>query len=151
MFTFFMKRDIKNFNPRVIPQTQAKKDVLELSKSAVEQYIESTVDDFNERGENCDTYYQNYCMFARSHGFGVMSINTFGKEAKEYLKKNRVRINGRLENRYFLIEEYKQRVLDNNKVDIDFDAEDAQALCDWDIVPNAKHKVEDAKNAEVNV
>ena len=121
IFTFFMKRDISGFNPRIIPMTQAKNDVLEANKSPVEQYIESTVDRFNEQGENCEDYYQAYRQYASSHGFCVMSSNTFGKEGKRFLNRKRVKIQGKLEYRYFLIESYKERVLKNNIVDIDFD------------------------------
>ena len=121
IYTYFMKKDINGFNPRVIPQTQAKNDVLELTKSPVELYIESTVNDFDEQGENCDNYYQGYKRYAANNGFGVLNMNNFSKEAKKYLNRKRVRIDGEREYRYFLIEEFKQRVMDDDKVDIDYD------------------------------
>ena len=124
IFTFFMKRDISGFNPRVIPQTKAKRDVLDFTKSQVELYIESTVERFDIEGENCEHYYKRYKQFAADNGFGAMNANNFGKEAKRYITKRRVRIYGQLENRYFLNEDFKQQVLDNNTVDIDFDAMD---------------------------
>ena len=119
-----MKRDISGFNPRVIPQTKAKNDILELTKSPVEQYIESTVERFDEQGENCEYYYKRYKQFAINNGFGVLNANNFGKETKKFVERKRVRVCDTREYRYFLIESFKQQVLSNNTVDIDFDAMD---------------------------
>ena len=116
-----MTKDIDGFNPRVIPQTQAKNDVLELTKSPVELYIESTVNNFDEHGENCEDYYQGYKRYAASNGFGVLNMNNFSKEAKKYITKKRVQIDGERSNRYFLKEDFKQRVMNDDKVDINFD------------------------------
>ena len=125
IFTYFMTLDITGFNPRAIPKTKAKEEVLDILKSPVEQYIESTVIDFDEKGENVDDYYQRYRQFATSRGFsGVLNMNNFGKDVKGFLVKKRVRINGVREYRYFLDDSYKQKVLNDDKVDIDFDAID---------------------------
>lgn len=121
IFTFFMKLDIGGYSPSNIPKTKAKEEMLDILKSPYEQYVESTVEGFDEKGENVEDYYKGYRQFAVSHGFAVASINTFGKETRRFIIKKRVRINGGLENRYFLNEEYKQKVLSNDGVDIDFD------------------------------
>ena len=120
-----MTLDISDFNPRAIPKTKAKQDVLDILKSPVELYIESTARDFDEKGVNVDEYYQGYRQYAISHGFsGVLNMNNFGRDVKGYLIKKRVRINGEREYRYFLDESYKQKVLNDDNVDIDFDATD---------------------------
>ena len=124
IFTYFMTLDISDFNPRAIPKTKAKEEVLNILKSPYEQYIESTINYFDEKGENTEDYYQGYRRYAIAHGFAAASINTFGKETKSFIFKKRVKVGGRCENRYFLNESYKQQVLANDKVDIDFDAVD---------------------------
>ena len=39
LLTFFINRDISNFNPRIIPMTEAKQDLIEASRNPVEQFI----------------------------------------------------------------------------------------------------------------
>ena len=125
IYSYFTTLDISDFNPRAIPKTKAKQDVLDILKSPVELYIESTARDFDEKGVNVDEYYQGYRQYAISHGFsGVLNMNNFGRDVKGYLIKKRVRINGEREYRYFLDESYKQKVLNDDNVDIDFDATD---------------------------
>ena len=51
--TFFMKRDISKFNPRKIPMTEAKQDIIEASRSALDVWI---CDHYDElvKGLPCD-------------------------------------------------------------------------------------------------
>ena len=53
LLTFFMKRDISKFNPRVIPITEAKKDLIEASRSPLDVWI---CDKYNDliKGILCD-------------------------------------------------------------------------------------------------
>ena len=53
LLTFFMKRDISKFNPRVIPITEAKKDLIEASRSPIDVWI---CDNYNDliKGIPCD-------------------------------------------------------------------------------------------------
>jgi hypothetical protein len=39
LFTFFLTRDIESFNPRVIPMTEAKKDIINASRSPLDDVI----------------------------------------------------------------------------------------------------------------
>ena len=45
LLTYFINRDITEFNPRVIPMTEAKQDLIEASRNPVEQFI---CDHYNE-------------------------------------------------------------------------------------------------------
>ncbi|KAA6378906.1 MAG: hypothetical protein EZS28_025567, partial [Streblomastix strix] len=53
LFTFFMTRDISQFNPRNIPMTQAKKDIIKASISQVDDVIISHFKSFRD-GVTCN-------------------------------------------------------------------------------------------------
>ncbi|KAA6373696.1 MAG: hypothetical protein EZS28_030775, partial [Streblomastix strix] len=53
LFTFFMTRDISQFNPRNIPMTQAKKDIIKASISPVDDVIISHFKSFRD-GITCN-------------------------------------------------------------------------------------------------
>ncbi|KAA6380709.1 MAG: hypothetical protein EZS28_023765 [Streblomastix strix] len=53
LFTFFMTRDISQFNPRNIPMTQAKKDIIKASISPVDDVIISHFKSFRD-GVTCN-------------------------------------------------------------------------------------------------
>ncbi|KAA6367969.1 MAG: hypothetical protein EZS28_036503, partial [Streblomastix strix] len=53
LFTFFMTRDISQFNPRNIPMTQAKKDIIKASISPVDDVIISHFKQFRD-GVTCN-------------------------------------------------------------------------------------------------
>ncbi|KAA6375915.1 MAG: hypothetical protein EZS28_028558, partial [Streblomastix strix] len=53
LFTFFMTRDISQFNPRNIPMTQAKKDIIKASVSPVDDVIISHFKSFRD-GVTCN-------------------------------------------------------------------------------------------------
>ncbi|KAA6384147.1 MAG: hypothetical protein EZS28_020326 [Streblomastix strix] len=53
LFTFFMTRDISQFNPRDIPMTQAKKDIIRASISPVDDVIIRHFKSFRD-GVNCN-------------------------------------------------------------------------------------------------
>ena len=80
MFTFFMNLDIKRFIPRIISKIKAKEEVIDILKSLVEQYIESNVRNFNDKGENTESNYQVYCQFATNYGFGVLNNQKANKD-----------------------------------------------------------------------
>lgn len=52
LLTFFVQRDISGFNPRKIPMTEAKQDLIEASKSPLEYWICDHYDELVE-GMKC--------------------------------------------------------------------------------------------------
>ena len=107
LFTFFMKRDISRFNPRKIPMTEAKKQIMELSKSSFELFIEEYNEKLSE-GMNKQQAFAWYKTFAQDNGFQLCNIKTFGMNMCKYCETKRVRLGGKLEWRYQLKDEFKQ-------------------------------------------
>ena len=110
LFTFFMKRDISNYNPRRIPMTEAKKQIMELSKTHLEIVVSSFVEEYNEQlaeGWNTQFAYQSFKTYLEDNGHKLYNNIIFGREIIKYCDKKRVRLNGKLEWQYLLKDEFK--------------------------------------------
>ena len=90
LFTFCCKRDLSSFNPRRIPQTATKEEILNLSKSAYQLFVEEYQDEF-AAGWRCAECYLEYRSFAQMNGFAVSSSVTFGKNVRDMVERKRIR------------------------------------------------------------
>lgn len=98
LLTFFMERDLSNFQVREIPMTDAKQDLIDASKSPLDiwicEYYNALVD-----GMNCDEALM--CKPAE------MKKRTFQLQLKDKCERKRKRINGNLTWYYTLKQECK--------------------------------------------
>ena len=95
LFNFFMNRDISNFNPRDIPDTEEKRDLIEANKSSYQMFYEEYEEQF-KYGWTCKDCYRKYADFARDMGFAVCAANTFGSKIRGLVKHKRIRSDGEL-------------------------------------------------------
>ena len=102
LYTFFMKRDISGYKPNVIPETAAKREIKELTKSSYQLFYERYYRDFVD-GYPCDQAYRAYKEYAQENGFSIASKVTFGKNMREFIERKRKRIDGTLEWVYIAI------------------------------------------------
>ena len=98
LLTYFMKRDISNFNPRIIPMTDAKQDLIEASKSPVEQFI---CDYYNKL---CEGWLCSEALLYKPYDIKERS---FQLQLKDKCIRKRVKKNNQLYWYYFLKDEYK--------------------------------------------
>lgn len=63
LLTFFMKYDTRNWNKENIPQTEAKKSIIEFSKSPYELFIRENVEKFKKGFVKCEAWeeYKKWC------------------------------------------------------------------------------------------
>ena len=93
LFTFFMNRDISEFNPRNIPDTVERQDLIETNKTSYEMFYEENEDQFKEGWPTNHCYYE-YARWAKDHGFAVCAANTFGGKMREWVERKRCRSEG---------------------------------------------------------
>ena len=121
LLTYFMNKDISDFNPRRIPMTNIKREVIESKKSCYRLFVEEYYDEMNsEEGLNCVDAYTYYIDFAKRNGFKCCASNTFGSKVRDYVDRKRCRVDGKREYRYFIKEGFVKDD-DDEAVDIDFD------------------------------
>ena len=98
LLTFFMKRDISKFNPRKIPMTEAKQDIIEASRSALDVWI---CDHYDElvKGLPCDE-----ALVSKP---SEMKERTFQLQLKDKCDRKRVQSSGVRKWHYVLKNECK--------------------------------------------
>lgn len=110
LFSFYMLRNIDNFNVRKFPETDARKDIIETTKSSVELFIQSEIKTFNdENGYNCANCYSDYKSYCDRNNYKPYNNKNFGIMMKKYTERKQKRINGVKNNRYFLLENCKDK------------------------------------------
>ncbi|GBC17422.1 D5-like helicase-primase [Rhizophagus irregularis DAOM 181602=DAOM 197198] len=106
--SYLLSRDLTSFNPRSIPDTQMKQELIEASipnpQRFIQYYLEMMWPD------NCDTLeipctnfystYQNWCSEKGENK--TLSDNKFGMEIKQFIPKTRPRRSGARINYYIL-------------------------------------------------
>ena len=100
LITFFMKRDLNNFNLRKLPHTDEKEELIEMNKTCYQLFVEEYDEEFAE-GWICRDCYQAYARYAKENGYNVCASNTFGKKMRDFVERKRVRIEGSLQWVYF--------------------------------------------------
>ena len=93
LFTFFMNRDISKFNPRHIPDTKERQDLIETNKTSYEMFYEENSERFEE-GWHTEECYFEYSRWAKDHGFAVCAANTFGGKMREWINRKQRRTDG---------------------------------------------------------
>ena len=91
LFTFFMKRDISNYNERKIPLNQKRKDMINLSMSTEELFIKNNMESLRNGWEFGDLYdsYVSFCMEERIKNEFIKSKNFLSRSLKNYCYKKR--------------------------------------------------------------
>lgn len=93
LLTFFMQRDISTFNPRLIPMTEAKENLLEASKDKYQLFYEENKEEF-DKGYNCALAYYGYCNYCTTNGYQKCSNTTFGLNIKQLCDRKQIRKDG---------------------------------------------------------
>jgi hypothetical protein len=88
LFTYYMKMDLSKYDPRKIPMTEAKKDVLEVSKSSYELFVQDRISDF-VNGWNCQEAWDTYKDWVQQNAYQLCSNKTFGAQIKNFCDRKR--------------------------------------------------------------
>ena len=115
LMTYFMKHDIKEFNPRIIPMTEAKQDLIEASRTPLDNWI-------------CEHYDELIlgipCSDALTSKPTEMKDKNFQLQIKDKCNRKRITIHGKRVWCYILKDECKQiykQILHEIDEDIDID------------------------------
>lgn len=101
LFSFFMTMDIKDFNLRMIPITEAKKDIINASKPVVDCFVEDEGDQIIDL--TGPELYDMYVCYAKRNGYAQQSKRTFIASIKKYTGESTVkRLSGELARVYNL-------------------------------------------------
>ena len=117
LYTYFIKRDISAFNPRIIPRSEAKDDIINANKSSYELFIQDRIDEF-VNGYDCTESFGAYQLWAKLNGFMSCNVKTYGLNVKKFCERKQMRIDGQRVRVYKLKESMK-----NNFEIVDEDVE----------------------------
>lgn len=109
LFTFFMKRDIREFNPRIIPQTEARNMLLKASQTSYELFIQDNISKFINGYPRCDAY-PDYINWVNENGFSKCSIKTFKEKITKFCKDTKITVNHKQIHVYKLKDEVMDRL-----------------------------------------
>ena len=79
LFTYFVKRNISDWDKRVLPHTAARERIINNSKSPYEMFIAEYLDEFKE-GWSKKGAYAVYKNFAKEYGFREVKVTTFNSK-----------------------------------------------------------------------
>ena len=85
LFTWFYEMDLKDFNPRSIPKTEAKQDMVHASKESWLLFFEEYIRDFTGDGYISKDCYKKYQEFCETYGYAAFSQTKFGIRIKRYV------------------------------------------------------------------
>ena len=108
LFTYFMKRNIKRFNVRVIPQTEARDLMLKSSQSSYELFIQENIARFVE-GFPRKIAFEKYKKWVDENRFNQCSVKTFKERIMKFCIDTKITIEGARINVYKPKEECKNR------------------------------------------
>ena len=124
LLTFFMKRDISRFDPRKIPMTKTKREVLNSTKTSYRLFVEEYIEEFSKReGWNCKEAFDYFKAFCQSNNFIACASNKLGEKLRDYVEHKRVRVGDKREYRYFIKEGFKVDDDGEEVVDLDVDVD----------------------------
>ena len=105
LFTFFMKLDVRNYNLREIPDTEAKELIKEASMSSYELFAREYYDEIkNITGPDLSNM---YCQFVEKNKFNNCSSRTFVTNIKQFTGEAKPKwVNGKTQKVYNLLPEY---------------------------------------------
>lgn len=118
LLSYFMNKDISDFNPRRISMTKS----LISKKSCYRLYVEEYIDKLNsDEVWNCREVYSYYIDFAKRNDFKCCESNSFGSKVRDYVERKRVKLDCKLELRNFIKNDFEIENDDDSEVAIDFD------------------------------
>lgn len=113
LMTFFVKRDISEFNPRDIPMTEAKEDLIEASRSPMDQWINDHYDEL-VNGLSCEA-----AMISKPE---MLKDKNFQLQIKGVCNKVRIQKNGVRKWYYRIKDECKalyHQTINDDEVEVD--------------------------------
>lgn len=111
LFRYFMRRDITKWNNRILPETEAKDDIVEASRSSYEMFISSCKSEFmKEVGYQTTQAYLDYQNYAKKFGYISCSLKKFGSEMKRYCDRIRKKVDSKQIYYYKLKPEYEDKI-----------------------------------------
>ena len=105
LLTYFVKNDISQFNPRIIPLTDAKKLIQEQSRPSYELFIQDYNEQFVE-GIERSVAYNYYKTWADDNGFVKANVKTFKGNIISFVVEKQISRDGRRPHVYLLKNEY---------------------------------------------
>jgi len=130
LFTYFMERDISNWNRRSIPETELAKDLKEVVKDSWLEFFEENIDFFYDDGWHCGDCYSEYEEFCSSNGIVkpyLHSKKMLGMKLKSvcYVRETKeINNNGRRSSvRYYCIKPEAMKKYPKNEITDDPDNE----------------------------
>jgi len=100
---WLLSRNITDWNPRDVPNTKMKQDLIEASMPNPQRFMLEYIDIYwPENGENireisCKKFYEIYTQWCQDNGEPKMlSNNKFGMEIKQFVIKTRPRSENRI-------------------------------------------------------
>ena len=111
LLTFFLTRDISEFEPTQLPETETRNEVIEFSKSSYQLFYEQYYNRFC-KGWHVDSSFERYKDFVQQNGFAMCSKQTFGKYLKRFVDRIRKKEDGKAKWFYYAKKEVKKPNLD---------------------------------------
>lgn len=108
LHTYFMKRDVSKFNPRLIPQTEAREMMLRSSQSSYELFIQDYILRFTE-GFPRKIAFEKYKNWVDTNKFSHCSIKTFKEKIMKFCSDTKKSNGSSRFKVYKLKDEYKDR------------------------------------------
>src|SRR5438309_673300 len=100
---WILSPNIADCNPRDVPNTKMKQDLIEASMPTPQRFMLEYVDRYwPEHGDNiqeirCTRFYELYQQWCQENGEQkILSSNKFGMEIKQFITKTRPRSEGRI-------------------------------------------------------
>lgn len=110
LFRFFAQRNISNWKRKVLPMTEAKKDITEASQSSYKTFISYHKSKFMEKDEWCaDVAHETYNTWAKDHEYKPCTPTKFGIEMRKYCSKDDKKRQGKVKRYYKLLPEYEKQ------------------------------------------
>jgi hypothetical protein len=103
LLTFYANRDISSFNPRNIPMTEAKQDIVDASKSEIDIWIQAHYDEI-VTGMQCE---KALCMRPDS-----INPKNFQLQLKSKCDRKQIRVGARTANKRMWVYTLKQEYVD---------------------------------------
>ena len=86
LFTFFLHRDISKYQPRMIPMTSTKQEMINASKDSYELFFDEYIDRFDGDGWISKDAYEHYKQFCSENGYSnPLSNKSFGLKIKRFV------------------------------------------------------------------
>lgn len=143
LFTYFMKRDLTGVKLRTLPNTEAKRELIEADKSVYELFIQDFIPDFLA-GWCTETVYEYYKRWYVKYGGKeekMVGKQTLGNKLAPFVDKPQKRIKG-VKKYLYILKEDKKKYFDLDKYDTKkCEEEDGEECDEYETYKDFKNKI----------